>query len=155
MGGRRPDAHGRGSHEHFPRVLAGVPHAVTLVDDADAFADAGDFAGWGRAVRRHGAFAPAGTNVNVVHVIDAGTIRMRTYERGVEAETLACGTGAVASAIVAVTAGLVSQPVSVVVSSGQVLSVRFSVSGDDMTDIVLTGEARFLATGILDREGLG
>ncbi len=139
----------------FARLRVGVPHVVTVVDDADAFADAGGFARWGQAVRNHEAFAPAGVNVNAMHVIDGQTIRMRTYERGVEAETLACGTGAAASAIVAVTAGLVSQPVSVVVSSGQVLTVRFLVEDDRVTGIRLTGSARFVANGNLDPEGLG
>ncbi|MEJ7900873.1 MAG: diaminopimelate epimerase [Thermomicrobiales bacterium] len=138
----------------FARLLVGVPHVVTVVDDADAFADAGCFARWGRAVRIHESFAPAGVNVNAIHRIDGHTMRMRTYERGVERETLACGTGAVASAIVAVAKGLVTQPVSVVVSSGQTLTVRLSMSDGGISKIRLAGEARFVATGVLDPESL-
>ena len=138
----------------FTPIVVGVPHVVTVVGDADAFANAGEFARWGRAVRTHAAFAPAGTNVNTIHIVDQHTIRMRTYERGVEAETLACGTGAVASAIVAVVAGLVSEPVTVVVSSGRSLLVDFTLTSDGATGIRLVGEARFVATGVLDPEGL-
>ena len=78
---------------------------------------------------------------------------MRTYERGVEAETLACGTGAVASALAAVSLGLVEQPVSVIVSSGETLTVAFDTAGDRFTAIRLGGQARFVATGVLDPEG--
>jgi diaminopimelate epimerase len=139
----------------FARVRIGVPHAVAIVDDADAFADAAGFAAWGRKVRHDPAFAPEGTNVNAIHVIDRQTIRMRTYERGVEAETLACGTGAVASSVIAVANGLVERPVAVRVSSGQTLTVDFDHARDGIVSIRLSGEARFVATGILDPEGLG
>ena len=142
-----------GRTDAFARLLVGVPHAVTVVEDADAFANASTFDRWGRAVRQDQGFAPAGTNVNAIHVIDGQTIRMRTYERGVEAETLACGTGAVASAVVAVNRGLVSQPVSVVVSSGQVLTVQFTRVDHAIADIRLSGSARFVAIGMLDPEG--
>jgi diaminopimelate epimerase len=137
----------------FDAVTVGVPHAVAVVDDADAFGDAALFHSYGRAVRQHEAFAPAGTNVNVIHRVDERTIRMRTYERGVEAETLACGTGAAASAFVAVTRGPVSQPVSVLTSSGQPIEVTFSIDGDRARSIRITGEARFVAHGVLEPEG--
>jgi diaminopimelate epimerase len=138
----------------FHALTMGVPHAVAIVDDADAFADTGTFHRIGRAVRRHDAFAPAGTNVNVIHRIDERTIRMRTWERGVEAETLACGTGSVASAVVAVAEGLVAgPPVTVITSSGRPLEVRWEVEDGRVTDAWLGGEARVVATGHLDPEG--
>ncbi len=138
----------------FRALKMGVPHAVTIVDDVDAFADAGAFARIGRAVREHDAFAPAGTNVNVIHRIDERTIRMRTYERGVEAETLACGTGAVASAVVAVAEGLVDgSPVTVITSSGRPLEVRWEVRDGRATEVWLGGEGRIVATGHLHPEG--
>ncbi len=138
----------------FRALKMGVPHAVAIVDDADAFADAGIFARIGRAVREHDAFAPAGTNVNIIHRIDERTIRMRTYERGVEAETLACGTGAVASAVGAVAEGLVDgPPVTVITSSGRPLEVRWEVEGERVTDVWLGGEGRIVATGHLHPEG--
>lgn len=105
-------------------------------------------------MRHHAAFGRAGTNVNVVHVIDGQTLRMRTYERGVEAETLACGTGAVASAITGVSEGWVAAPVTVVVSSGQALVVQLERAAAGFTGITLTGEARFVASGTPDPEGL-
>jgi diaminopimelate epimerase len=148
-----------GVMRNFDAVTVGVPHVVTVVDDADG----GDLAGvdafhsYGRAVRRHEAFAPAGTNVNVIHRVDKRTIRMRTYERGVEAETLACGTGAAASAFVAVARGLVSQPVSVLTSSGRPIEVTLQVhpdaDGERARSIRIAGEARFVAHGVLEPEG--
>lgn len=144
------DVEGRALDFHALRM--GVPHAVAIVDDADAFADAAAFHRIGRAVRLHDAFAPAGTNVNVIHRIDARTIRMRTYERGVEAETLACGTGAVASAVVAVREGLVEPPVTVITSSGRPLSVRWTERDGRPADVWLGGEARVVATGALHPE---
>lgn len=134
-------------------LRVGVPHAVAIVEDADAFADAAAFHRIGRAVRMHDVFAPAGTNVNVIHRIDARTIRMRTYERGVEAETLACGTGAVASAVVAVREGVVQAPVTVITSSGRPLDVRWEERDGRITDVWLGGEARIVATGSLHQEG--
>ena len=131
----------------------GVPHAVAIVDDVDAFADAATFHRIGRAVRMHDAFQPAGTNLNVIHRVDDRTIRMRTYERGVEAETLACGTGSVASAVVAVREGLVRAPVTVITSSGRPLTVRWTERGGGVTGVWLGGEARIVATGLLHPDG--
>ena len=133
----------------FHVLHMGVPHAVAIVDDADTFADAATFHRIGKQVREHDAFAPAGTNVNIIHRIDEQTIRMRTYERGVEAETLACGTGSVASAVVAVREGLVSAPVQVITSSHRPLDVHWRASGTSITDVWLGGEARIVAKGSL------
>jgi diaminopimelate epimerase len=134
-------------------LQVGVPHTVAIVDDADAFADASTFNRIGRAVRMHEIFAPAGTNLNVIHRIDDRTLRMRTWERGVEGETLACGTGAVASALVGVRQGLVTAPVSVITSSGRPLTAQWSDLADRVTDIWLGGEARVIVTGELHPEG--
>lgn len=130
-------------------VLVGAPHAVVVVDDADAFADASAFRRIGRATRRHAAFAPAGTNLDVIAVVDERTLRMRTYERGVEDETLACGTGAVASAMVAVGDGLVTTPVTVITSGGLPLVVDFRIEGGRAVGVTLAGQARVVATGVL------
>jgi diaminopimelate epimerase len=137
----------------FDAVTIGVPHVVTVVNDADTFAGPGAFHAWGEKIRHNDAFAPAGTNVNVIHLIDGHTLRMRTYERGVEAETLACGTGAAASAILAAGRGLVSPPVTVITSSGLPIVVSFDRLGDAAINIRITGEARFVATGELLPEG--
>jgi diaminopimelate epimerase len=134
-------------------LQVGVPHAVLVVPDVDAFPARGAFNDVGRAVRLHEAF-PAGTNLNVITVRDGQTLRMRTYERGVEDETLACGTGAVASAIVATALGLVSPPVAVITTGGPTLTVDFTLNGSRALDVRLTGQARVVATGELWPEAL-
>jgi len=135
------------------QMLVGVPHVVTVVSDVDAWDDH-EFDRWGKTVRYHPAFAPTGTNANLIHRVNDRTIRLRTWERGVEAETLACGTGSVASAIVAVQKGLVSAPVDVVVSSGEVLQVSFRDIGDRIDDIRLAGRPRVVMTGVIAPEAL-
>lgn len=134
----------------FDLVRVGVPHVVAVAPDVDDFPD---FDARGRAIRHHTALAPDGANVNLIHRLAGDTIRMRTWERGVEAETLACGTGAVASAVVAAHRGLVRQPVTVITSSGRPLIVSWTPDGNSAREIHLTGEARFVARGTLDPEG--
>lgn len=98
----------------------GVPHLVLMTDDLDAV----DVAADGPALRRHPRFAPAGTNVDwLQHDPAAGVWRLRTYERGVEAETLACGTGAAACAVVAMRLGLAASPVAVRTRRGDLLRI--------------------------------
>ena len=134
------------------RVVVGVPHVVIRVDDADAFADAGTFHAIGSALRLHDVFAPAGTNVNVVSRIDDETWRMRTYERGVEAETLACGTGAVASAIVLGHQGLTQSPTRIRTSSGRDLTVSYDLNDGQATHVRLAGHAAIIYDGTLTEE---
>ena len=130
----------------FDRVMIGVPHVVAFAPDADAM---DGFDAWGRAIRHHPRLQPEGANVNLVHRIGEETIRMRTYERGVEAETLACGTGAVSSALVAARRGLVRQPVNVVTSSGRTIRVEWEDDGEAVTGIRMTGEAVMVARGTI------
>jgi diaminopimelate epimerase len=130
-------------------IVVGVPHVVVVADDVDGFADAAEFLQIGRAIRHHPAFAPAGTNLDVIDVVDGQTLRMRTYERGVEDETLACGTGAVASAIVATARGLVAPPVTAITRGGLPLIVDFDLRDGQATDVTLTGQARVVASGEL------
>jgi diaminopimelate epimerase len=134
---------GRGEVVHH--VNTGVPHAVWFTGELEGFpVDA-----VGRAVRTHPFFAPAGTNVDFVQVTGPGSILVRTYERGVEAETLACGTGAVASAIVSHAAGRVdASPVRVSMPGGN-LNIDFTCMNGDYTDVWLTGEVSFVYTGTL------
>jgi diaminopimelate epimerase len=141
----------------YSAIDVGVPHAVTFVPDPDQFI--GGFADprfnhYGRAVRLHEAFAPAGTNVNIAGVRDRHTVRMRTYERGVEDETMACGTGSVATAIVARSLGLVEQPVSIIVSSGRTLTVDFDWNGHHATNVTLGGNACVVARGSIGPDAL-
>lgn len=135
----------------FDHVMVGVPHVVAMTSDADAKAD---LDAWGRRIRYHEAVGPAGANVNLVHRIDENTIRMRTYERGVEAETLACGTGSVASALVAARRGLVQQPVTVITSSRKPIRITWTPTKDGATGIEMTGEATIVARGEIEPEAL-
>jgi diaminopimelate epimerase len=135
-------------------ILVGVPHVVIVAQDVDAFAPGEELVSLGRAIRHHPTFAPAGTNVNLIAGIDAHSVRIRTYERGVEDETLACGTGAIASAIVATRIGWVTPPVDVVTTSGRTLTVAFRLDSDCAGGVTLTGEARVIVRGEIDSEAL-
>ena len=104
----------------FDAVHTGTEHVVALVDDVDAV----DVDRLGSLVRYHDALAPVGTNVNFVHPVDPHAVRIRTYERGVEAETLSCGSGAVAAAVIASRRGVVAPgPVTVHNRAGMPLTV--------------------------------
>lgn len=118
----------------------GVPHAVATVKDLKDF----PVFEYGRALRRHSAFAPAGANVNFIAKVAKGWA-IRTYERGVEDETLACGTGATAAAIIAAARGAAS-PVTVIARGGE-LKVHFKRSGPRFTDVWLEGPAQVTYEG--------
>ncbi|MBU4231691.1 MAG: diaminopimelate epimerase [Proteobacteria bacterium] len=120
---------------HFLKV--GVPHVAVPVADLDA----APVTGWGRAVRFHPLFAPAGTNVNFIRVEGPQTLRIRTYERGVEDETLACGTGAAASALIAARLGQVVSPVTVHTRGGEALTIYFTPQGETFSEVYLEGDA--------------
>ena len=128
----------------------GVPHYVEFVDDLEAV----DVTGRGRAIRRDTTRFPQGTNVNFVQITGDGTIRMRTYERGVENETLACGTGATAAAIVTAFARQPHTTDFRITVPGGALAVRFSheQGTQTYTDIRLTGPARRVFEGVFDSE---
>lgn len=102
-------------------ATAGIPHLVVLCEDADAV----DLERRGPALRRHDSLGPSGANVNWVSPRADGSWRYRTFERGVEGETLACGTGAIATAVLLTGWGLASGPVTIRTSSGRDLRVRF------------------------------
>ena len=138
-------------HVGFDYLRIGVPHVVGIVENADAIKD---FESIGRAIRHDASLRPAGANVNLVHIVDERTIRMRTYERGVEAETLACGTGAICSAVAAAGRGLVQPPVSIEVSSGMRLVADWHVEGDTAINVQLTGIARLVSEGRILAEAL-
>ena len=126
-------------------VNTGVPHAVVEVDDLDAV----DVPKLGAAVRYHPDFAPAGTNANFIRVTGPNTVRVRTYERGVEGETLACGTGIVASGLVAGRLGRVKPPVRVIPASGDKLEVDYQPAGEGLTAVTLLGPAVYVFEGEL------
>ena len=124
-------------------VNTGVPHTVVEVTDLDACR----VAELGAALRRHPAFAPAGTNVDFVQAAGPHAIRLRTYERGVEAETLACGTGITAAALVEARLGCVSPPVEVATAGGYILTVDFRLTDEGATDVSLLGPATHVFQG--------
>jgi len=120
---------------------AGVPHFVVPVERAEWV----PVAEWGSALRHHPRFAPAGTNVDFVARLGASRVAMRTYERGVEAETLACGSGAIASALCAVSDGEPS-PIAVVTAGGDELIVTLRPV-DNEWDATLAGPAEVAFAG--------
>ena len=142
---------GEGFREELDFVNTGVPHAVVLVGGDLA---AVDVAGRGRWIRRHPRFAPAGTNVNFVQVVDKQRLLIRTYERGVEAETLACGTGSAAAALLCGARGLVESPVEIVVGSGEKLMVWFAAAAGLATEVFLEGGALIIYKGVMEKEFL-
>ena len=124
-------------------ALVGVPHLVITVEDLEAV----DVVGRGRPLRRDPSLK-AGANVNFVQAAGDGSFRYRTYERGVEAETLACGTGAVATAILLADWGLAKSPVRITTRSGRDLRVRLTGPADTAKPS-LSGEARIVYRGQL------
>ncbi|RMH71649.1 MAG: diaminopimelate epimerase [Gemmatimonadetes bacterium] len=121
---------------HF--LNTGVPHVVLFTEDIDRV----DMVGVGRPIRYHQMFQPAGTNANYVQVMDTHTLKLRTYERGVEDETLACGTGATAAAIIAGMLGNVKSPTTVITRSGIPLVIHYHLHDQEIRDVFLQGEAR-------------
>ncbi len=103
--------------------------------------------GLGVKIRNHKKFSPAGTNVNFIQLIDDKRLKIRTYERGVESETLACGTGSVASAIVGNLLYGLKPPVEIIARSGSTLLVDFKKSGKHFSDVSLSGPAVVTFTG--------
>ncbi|MBN2372880.1 diaminopimelate epimerase [bacterium] len=126
-------------------ITVGVPHVVCFVNDLERL----DVDGLGKKIRRHSLFLPNGTNANFVKITGARSIMIRTYERGVEGETLACGTGSTAAVIVATGLGLVTPPVEVMTRSGCPLKVDFERDGGLFKEIWLEGEARVVCAGEL------
>lgn len=130
---------------HF--VNTGVPHAVSFVDDLPAL----DVLTNGAAIRYHAHFAPNGTNANFAAVLADDHIAIRTYERGVEGETLACGTGMCACALFHNILTGAASPVKVDVAGGDTLEIGFEPLGDNkFTNVTLMGPADFVFTGQTD-----
>jgi len=124
----------------------GVPHAVLFVPDADKAM----IQQLGPEIRRHPEFGSKGTNVNFVQVLGPNHVRVRTFERGVEAETLACGTGVTASALIASRVHKFSSPVKVQVQGGEQLEVSFKENNGGFSDVQLSGPAEFVFEGRIE-----
>jgi diaminopimelate epimerase len=132
-----------GKRHSVHSVNTGVPHAVLVVDDIEKV----DIRGEGAALRHHEHFQPAGTNVNFQLVLGADKIAIRTYERGFEDETLACGTGMVANAIIHNQLTGAEPPIRVQVRGGETLTVAWQREGDTYKNVTLTGPAEFVFEG--------
>ncbi len=124
-------------------INTGVPHAVVFVEGLEGL----DVDGLGRAIRWNDKFAPNGTNVNFVEVTGRDSIRVRTFERGVEGETLACGTGSTASALIFSLKNNSGRLVKVKTQSGETLKVYFNRKGELFSDVWLEGSARIVYKG--------
>ena len=128
---------------HYAFLDTGVPHVVIFVEGLEKV----EVFETGRAIRNHTHFQPFGTNVNFVEVKSKKEIAVRTYERGVENETLACGTGSTASAVISVLKGNTEPPVNVLTQSGEKLLIDIQKKGDEITKVFLEGKAQFVYKG--------
>jgi diaminopimelate epimerase len=126
-------------------INTGVPHVVCFQEGEAALEDVDVFR-WGRLLRYHSHFQPAGSNVNFATVRDRHHLVIRTYERGVEAETLACGTGSIAAALIGAAKHLVASPVEVLTRSGETLTIYFEPQQDQtaisFAEVYLEGDAK-------------
>jgi diaminopimelate epimerase len=130
----------------YHAIHTGVPHAVIETQSLDSM----DVCGIGAAMRHHAAFAPQGTNVDFMTITGPQALRVRTYERGVEAETPACGTGITACALVAGHLGRVTPPVRVTCQHGDTLEVGFRMTADGFQDVTLLGPAAYVFEGTVE-----
>ncbi|MFA6217230.1 MAG: diaminopimelate epimerase [Candidatus Omnitrophota bacterium] len=124
-------------------INTGVPHAVIFVEGLDKI----DVVGIGRKIRFLEQFSPAGTNVNFIELINENSLRIRTYERGVEDETLACGTGAVAAALIFAMKTDAVEKIFVHTQSKEIVTVYFDRNADVFKNVWLEGKARIVFQG--------
>ena len=138
------DIAGENKTVHF--INSGVPHVVipvSKIDEADVRRE-------GAAIRYHKMFSPNGTNVNFIEKRGPNKIAIRTYERGVEDETLACGTGMVASALIFAASEKSSSPITVLARGGDELEVGFEQVEGGFRNVTLTGPAEFVFEGTIE-----
>ena len=129
-------------------INTGVPHVVIMLDAVAAV----DVFGTGRDIRNHEAFAPAGTNVNFICQQGPRKLAIRTYERGVEDETLACGTGSIAGALIASIKHDWKSPINLLTRGGETLTIHFTENDRRFSDVYLEGDARIIYTARLTEE---
>jgi diaminopimelate epimerase len=132
---------------HF--MIVGTRHAVLFVDEARELTSS-EITKLGRQIRYDAAFGPVGANVNFASVDEEGTVHLRTYEKGVEAETHACGTGSVAAAVLLAHLGRLESPATVLQHSGDELVVTFDAAPEGATNVTLEGPVAVNFTGSLD-----
>jgi diaminopimelate epimerase len=134
-------------------IDTGSPHAVVFVNEQfnpfDRQFNTANIVPLGRQLRYHETFKPFGTNVNFVsdYQPHEGRIKIRTYERGVEDETLSCGTGSIASAIITSDLYAIDPPIHVVTRSGATLIVDFQRKEEKISGVTLTGPISYHFTG--------
>lgn len=124
----------------------GVPHVVIFVDNVND----SKWMGLAPAIRRHSSFGWAGTNVNFTSIDTSGIVHVRTYERGVEGETLACGTGATATALAAARKLNLPSPVRVMPLSQEPLEISFSWEGELPVQVSMAGPANYIFSGTIN-----
>jgi diaminopimelate epimerase len=124
-------------------IDTGVPHVVTFVDDIEST----PVQHWGTQIRYHPAFQPNGTNANFIKEIEPGKIAIRTFERGVEAETLACGTGVTAAGLIYAALSDAISPVCLLARGGDWLEVGFQRAETGFENVTLKGPAKFVFEG--------
>jgi len=129
---------------HF--INSGVPHVVIPVPQIDVV----DVSREGATIRYHKIFSPKGANVNFIEKCGANKIAIRTYERGVEDETLACGTGIVAGALIFAATENASGPITVIARGGDELHVGFEKIDGQFRSVTLTGPAEFVFEGAIE-----
>jgi diaminopimelate epimerase len=127
-------------------VNTGVPHVVTFVDDLEST----PVQHWGTQIRFHPAFQPNGTNANFIKEVGPGKLAIRTYERGVEAETLACGTGVTAAGLIYAALSEATSPVRLLARGGDWLEVGFQRAGTGFEEVTLKGPADFVFEGSIE-----
>jgi diaminopimelate epimerase len=127
-------------------INSGVPHVVVPVSRVDMV----NVHARGGAIRRHEMFSPKGTNANFLEKRGRRSIAIRTYERGVEEETLACGTGVVASALIFAGLEKIDGPIAVLVRGGSELTVDFEKDGERFRNVRLSGPAEFVFEGSIE-----
>ncbi len=141
-----------GSRYRYSFINTGVPHCVLFFDDIEVV----KLLDWAPQFRYHKNFQPSGTNVNIVETSDPNScqLKIRTYERGVEDETLACGTGSVASAIIAALKHELSPPIRLKTLSGQYLTVDFNFDDDGhIKDVFLQEQVAVNFSGVIEIDG--
>ncbi len=134
-------------------VNTGAPHAALFIEDMpQVFNNFDEIEVYkiGRYIRHHELFSPAGTNVNFIRTIRRGEVQIRTYERGVENETLSCGTGSIASAILAAMRYNWDSPIKVLTRSKDTLVINFINTDNKITNVSIEGPANQVFTGTLN-----
>ena len=129
-------------------VNTGVPHVILIEEHIDQI----EIVELGREIRHHADFAPTGTNVNFICRRKPDSIAIRTYERGVEDETLACGTGSIAGALISACKLGMTSPIHVQTRSAEYLTIYFNQTDGRFTDIYMQGDARIIYQGNLHRD---